>query len=154
MPEKTIESAYRERLANRRLREQDLRELHADLVTTAVSLTVNGPVVAVARPENPLPAIPRVLDQSKAATIFDRAWHSPWHPYLHSLVAADHVLREAETKPSLRRVFANGRPILSRLDLVGSIKRRSPNCTSMGPLGLRLAEREHSALQTRLSRAP
>ena len=55
-----IESAYRERLANRRLREQDLRELHADLVTTAVSLTVNGSVVAVARTENPLPAIPRV----------------------------------------------------------------------------------------------
>ena len=103
MPEKMIESAYRERLANRRLREQDLRELHADLVTTAVSLTVNGSVVAVARPENPLPAIPRVLDQSKAATIFDRAWHSPWHHYLHSLVAADHVLREAETKPALRR---------------------------------------------------
>jgi Schlafen, AlbA_2 len=49
MPERMIESAYRDRFANRRQREQDLRELHADLVVTATSLALNSSVVAVAR---------------------------------------------------------------------------------------------------------
>ena len=118
MPEKTIESAYRERLANRQLQKQVLRGTPCSIWRPLQQFSPNRQWSGRGGrwTENPLPAIPRVLDQSKAATIFDRAWHSPWHPYLHSLVAADHVLREAETKPSLRRVFANGRPILSRLD--------------------------------------
>jgi Putative DNA-binding domain len=115
MPEKMIESAYRDRLANRRQREQDLRQLHADLVTSA-SLIPSPSVVAFARPENPLPASPRILNQLKAAGIFQRAWNSPWKDHFHSLVSAEWVLSDAETKPGLRRFRQTGTHLVPTRD--------------------------------------
>lgn len=121
MPEKMIESAYRDRLANRRQREQDLQQMHADL-TAATAREYDGSwVVAVARPENPLPARPRLLDPRRAAAIFARAWNSPWKDYLRSAVAADRVLDGQESRRGLRRFRQSG---IHRTTAMGSSQGR------------------------------
>lgn len=51
MPEKMIESAYRERLVNRHQRGEDLRQLHAELVARVAHLAGGAWIVATARPE-------------------------------------------------------------------------------------------------------
>ena len=102
MPEKMIESAYRDRLANRRLREEDLHQLHTDLVAKSANMTGGSWIVAVARPENPLPPRPR-LDLEKAAAIFQRAWQTGWSVQLHQAVSAAWVLRATRVHRGLRR---------------------------------------------------
>ncbi len=108
MPEKMIEAAYRDRLANRRQRERDIRQLHTDLVAASASQDNGAWIVAVARPERPLPAQPRLLDRSTAAVIFSRAWNSPWRDHLQPAVSAQFVLQNAQTRRGLRRFRQNG----------------------------------------------
>lgn len=103
MPEKMIESAYRDRLVNRRQRDEDLRELHADLVATLANTAGGAWVVAVARPDTPLPARPRLLDMETAGSVFERAWRSAGHGHIQTAVAADYVLSDVPVRRGLRR---------------------------------------------------
>lgn len=108
MPEKMIESAYRDRLANRRQREADVHSMHADLVKTALATAGGAWIVAIARPESPLPASPRALDLSKAREIFAGAWQRRWAYDLIEAVAADRVLADVQPKRALRRFRQTG----------------------------------------------
>lgn len=108
MPEKMIESAYRDRLTSRRQREADVHAMHADLVKTALATAGGAWIVAIARPERPLPASPRVLDLTKARAIFAHAWQSRWAYELVEAVAADRVLADVQPKRALRRFRQTG----------------------------------------------
>lgn len=103
MPEKMIEAAYRDRLANRRQRDHDLGQLHAELLATTASQAGGAWVIATARPEILLPLRPRSMDLDKSAAIFDRAWRSPLGHYLKSGVSAEFVLRDVPPRRGLRR---------------------------------------------------
>jgi hypothetical protein len=108
MPEKMIESAYRDRLANRRQRDADIHEMHAELVKTALETAGAAWIVAVARPERPLAARPRTLDATKAREIFSSAWRTGGRSALAGAVAADWVLEEVQPKRGLRRFRQTG----------------------------------------------
>ena len=103
MTEKMIESAYRDRLLRRSESEADLRHLHATLAAATSGNTNRAWVVAVARPENPLPRHPR-LSLQKSSGIFSRAWNSHWYGFLNNgAVDAEWMLKSEQPRRGFRK---------------------------------------------------
>jgi hypothetical protein len=102
MPERMIEAAYRKRLASRRQRELDLRELHAEFTEVAHTYATDSVIVAVARPIFPQFGPP--IAAPEAAKMFEMAWSTPWlnavEPY--SFAPRDLVRRQTPQR-GLRR---------------------------------------------------
>jgi hypothetical protein len=108
MPERMIEAAYRERLAGRRQRELDLRELHADFTEVARTYAIGATIIAVGRPEFPQSAPP--TSSVEAASTFDAAWSTQWRTAFDPLAfAPSRQLHGTPPQRGLRRYRQVGR---------------------------------------------
>lgn len=123
MTEKMIESAYRDRLLSRGRREQDLTSMLAALSAATAGRGDTAWVVAVARPETPLPAHPRP-GLSAARRVFDTAWSSPWDDFFASGSPAypGSMLRSVDARLGFRKYRQFGGYQVGRANTQGRIQ--------------------------------